>query len=555
MDNPQAYFARLKPVHLFRGLTDAQIVEVTGFFALEQAPEQTVLFKEGDEGQDFYIIAKGKVQLSHQEKGQQRILATLVPGDYFGEMALLHGQKHDITAVSLTPVELLHLDKENFNRILRRFPQIHPNMLVSTESRRLYRRLRFNWLAPDEVVYLIARRHPWLLYQSLFAPIGVGVLALVGLGALAVYWDWVLALGLLPLAAIPLFLWGLWIYVDWGNDYFIMTNQRAIYLEKIIGIYDSRLETPLSQVTSVDLRSSDPTSRAMSMGDVILRSYSAPIVMSKVANPRAIAALVEEHWHRARAQQRVAEQEAMRQLIRSRMALPPKAPAASKTADPVLGGKRPRRPLGAQLASALQVRFQEGNIITYRKHWFVLLEDLWRPTASIFAGAALIGLALAGLVPSFIPFGAVLALVLVSWVPLSIWWFYEYVDWRNDIYQVTDDQIVDVVKKPFGQETRKAAPLANILSLKYERPSLTGVVFNYGTVVAQIGNDEFRFEGVMDPVGVQNDVYRRIEAQSAKKAQSEVVKRREEMATWLGTYYQVETEIREEIAKRNQGMQ
>jgi len=85
--------------------------------------------------------------------------------------------------------------------------------------------------------------------------------------------------------------------------------------------------------------------------------------------------------------------------------------------------------------------------------------------------------------------------------------------------------------------------------LRYERPGLIGLAFNYGTVIAMVAGQEFRFEGVFDPVGVQNDIYRRIEAMNAKKAQGEAAKKREEMADWIGVYHTVITEVGEETKK------
>jgi hypothetical protein len=101
---------------------------------------------------------------------------------------------------------------------------------------------------------------------------------------------------------------------------------------------------------------------------------------------------------------------------------------------------------------------------------------------------------------------------------------------------VTADQIFDVNKKPLGAEVKKSAPLANVLSLKYERPGLLGVLLNFGNVVALVAGSEFRFDGVFDPVAVQNDIYRRQEAQKNKKQAAEDARLRDEMVNWLEDY-------------------
>jgi len=53
------------------------------------------------------------------------------------------------------------------------------------------------------------------------------------------------------------------------------------------------------------------------------------------------------------------------------------------------------------------------------------------------------------------------------------------------------------------------APLANILSLKYDRPGLIGYLLNFGSVIATVGGQEFRFDGVFDPVGGRDTIMSR----------------------------------------------
>ena len=56
-------------------------------------------------------------------------------------------------------------------------------------------------------------------------------------------------------------------------------------------------------------------------------------------------------------------------------------------------------------------------------------------------------------------------------------------DWHNDIYLITPDQVVDVNKKPLGHEERQAAPLKNILGIEYKRLGIIGLLLNFGTVL------------------------------------------------------------------------
>ena len=549
MDNPQAYLGRLKPIHIFKGLTDDQILEAARELELETHAPGEIVIEEGDEGQFFYIIHRGQVKVLRRVRGAApRQVATLVAGDYFGESSLLYGRRRSATVEADTQVELLRLSKEDFDNLLRRYPQIRPNLLVSTESREVYRRLNFSWLGPSEVVYLIARRHKVLLYQSLLLPVVITIVVVAAAFGLGVYFDWTWALWISALGGLPLAGWIWWTVVDWGNDFYIVTNRRVVYLEKIVGIYDSRQEAPLGSILSVNVQSAGSLERLLGIGDVIVRTFSGPIVMKSVANPNILAAMIEEYWNRTKTRERESEYDAMKKAVRRQIEVVQAEAPKPAVAQAVVKVK----PLAARLSSSfsLKVRFEQGDSVIYRKHWYLLLHDIWRPSLFILLLAGVLGLALSGLLPAFIPLPAAALVVFVVFIPLAGWWLYEYVDWKNDIYQVTSDQILDIRKKPFGAETRKAAPLGNVLSLKYERPGLLGLLLNFGTVVATVGGTEFRFEGVFDPVGVQNDIYRRIEAQNAKKAQAESAKKRDEIADWLGVYHTVLTEMKNEDAQR-----
>jgi len=549
MENPEAYLGRLKPIHIFKGLKDDEILGIAREFEPERRAAGETVFAQDEEGQSFYIINRGRVKVVRKVRGEDRLVAMLVPGDYFGEAALLYGRRRSATVVAETDVELLRLSKEDFDRLLKQYPQIKPNMLVTTESRNLYRSLNISWLGPDEVVYLIARRHKILLYQSIAIPLGLSVLVLIVVAAAWWFMTWQMALILLALGGAPPAAWITWNVVDWSNDYYIVTNKRVVYLEKIVGIYDSRQEAPLHSVLSVSIQTAGSLARSFGIGDVVVRTFSGPITMKSVPNPQALAALIEEHWARTRTREKEAEQEALKTAVRRRVRPePPKAPAppAAKPTPP----KRP--PLRAQVSEffSFRVRFERGESVIYRKHWYVLLQIIWQPSLFILAALGLIGLKLAGLIPEPVTLALVVLVALVLFIPFAAWWWYEFEDWKNDIYLVTPDQIVDVSKKPFGQETRKSAPLGNVLSLRYERPGLLGMMLNFGTVIATVAGQEFRFEGVFDPVSVQNDIYRRMEAMNAKKAQAETAKRRDEMADLIGAYQAVLNEISEDAKKQ-----
>jgi CRP-like cAMP-binding protein len=544
MMSAEDYLPLLQRSHLFYGLTDEDMLDFARRLNAEERAAKEIIFKQEERGDHLYFIERGTVKIIRQEGKELRTLAAYEAGDHFGLAALLEGKPRSATVVTESETRLLRLDKQDFLALLKRYPQIRPNLQADLRTQKLSRAMKFAWLMPGEVIYLIARRHPVLLAQRLVLPGIVLGVALIGGLALYPYAGLALSLAALGLGAAAAGLWGWWRWMDWGNDFYIVTNRRVVYLEKVIGIYDSRQESPLTSILSVNVQSADALARALDLGDVIVRTFSGPLVMDSVPRPKALASLVEEHWQRAKQGARQVEQEVIRQAVRRTLQpAPPTAPAK----PPALSA-RPRQPsLGERLARffSFKVRFEEGDYITYRKHWFLLVKDIWLSSALILLVlAALVVITFQGSLPA--------AYKLPIWVGgllaiggLGLWWLYEFVDWRNDIYQIATDQILDIYRKPLGKEVRKAAPLGNVLSLRYERVGVLGLLLNFGTVIANIGTAEFRFEGVFDPKGVQNDIYRRMETLTARKAQAETDKRREEIAQWIGAYHTVASESRE----------
>jgi len=119
-------------------------------------------------------------------------------------------------------------------------------------------------------------------------------------------------------------------------------------------------------------------------------------------------------------------------------------------------------------------------------------------------------------------------------------------DWTNDIFQVTPDQIIDIDRTPFGSEQRRSAALENILSTEYQRIGLLGNIFNFGTVYITVGGAKLEFEDVFDPATVQSDIDRRRMARVAGKNAAMAAAERERMAEWLATYHLNSEEFRRE---------
>jgi hypothetical protein len=118
-----------------------------------------------------------------------------------------------------------------------------------------------------------------------------------------------------------------------------------------------------------------------------------------------------------------------------------------------------------------------------------------------------------------------------------LWWGYHYLDWSNDIYRVTPEQILDIEKKPLGREEKKVASLDSILSLEHLRAGIIQIIFNYGTVTINIGQEKFLFYTVYNPDQVQQEIADRMEARNQKIRKAEAERERERILDQMIAYY------------------
>ncbi len=101
--------------------------------ALEEVtvPAGRVLCEEGTIGREFFLIVEGTAAV----KRNGRKVATLGPGDYFGELALLDRRPRSATVVSETEMLLLVLGQRQFNGVLDAVPALARKMLAAMATR------------------------------------------------------------------------------------------------------------------------------------------------------------------------------------------------------------------------------------------------------------------------------------------------------------------------------------------------------------------------------------------------------------------------------------
>ena len=121
----------LSNVRLFSNLTKRELATVGRASDEISVDAGRLLVREGDTGHEFFLILDGRAVV----KRAGRKVATLEPGQYFGELALLDRAPRNASVIADTPMRLLVLAQRAFNDLLESVPVIAQKMLRSMAVR------------------------------------------------------------------------------------------------------------------------------------------------------------------------------------------------------------------------------------------------------------------------------------------------------------------------------------------------------------------------------------------------------------------------------------
>lgn len=587
MTAPLDLMAFLREVPVLRGLADEDLAALAPALRPQTFQTDELIVRAGEAApREFYLIRAGVVRVLLPGQGLEAV-KRLGPGECFGQAVLLRRRRaHVATLQAAEPVQLLALSAENFTLLIDNYPRVRARLLGSEEVRRGFQRPkpprrwrlgrnraagprpRFEWLHRGEKLYLVLRRHRIVLAEKIWLPIAlwvVGWVVALGIGFAVQQWSLVLILMLVIALAAGVFIYTGWL--NWSNDFFVLTNRRVIHLERDLFYSETREETFLSGIRSLDFKKPDFWARQLNMGHITVKTLAAPVSMTYVPEVDRLHRILKKLWDRSQTWRYQVDLQSIRERLQPivRPAPPPliignvpdSEPPVIELTLPPTPAPRPSYPrlalrwilstirvtgdwLSRQMnTSFARLRYEEGDVVTYRRHWFLLGVRLFLPSAVVLGGFALLAVALGGILPATL--SPTLAFVpgLVLLAVSGGWWLYIFEDWRNDLYQVNLDTIIALRRKPLGEEERSESPLDKVIKLKFERPNFMAVLLNYGTVVATVstGDGEFRFEDVADPQAVQQDVSRRLKELQDRRQRDDKEKRRAELNDWFTVYH------------------
>jgi CRP-like cAMP-binding protein/membrane protein YdbS with pleckstrin-like domain len=531
------------------------IADSTGQTSYRQG---TVIYHQGELSTTFYVIASGRVALSTKSGDvESQVITHLGPGDFFGERSLLTGRPRETSVQAVEDTKVLYLNKRDFDRLLGALPSVKTALTLEAKARELMLIRRFPWQREGEILLALARKHPYALVRSLW----ILVFPLIGLAAvlaLARVFDWhglwvylMCAVATMCAAALTLWLWA-----DWRNDYYVITSKRVVHMEKTILLRESQDEAPLESIQDISILMPSIVGRLLGFDDLSIQTAGAKgrVTFSTVGQATWMRDKLFQQLDLLRTEEKAQQKDAIRHRLQMQLGPPeveslvaadsePLSPREAAPTPQTVNDKR--RSMRAAL-SALRgyliphMRIERDGVVTWRKHWFRLIDKTAGSAILLVVLAQLALAARTGLLSPPANLRDVFWTVFLLGVAVGLFLiWYRYEDWRNDIYQLTDERIIDVERLPLGlREERREASLSMIQDIGYEIPGPIANLLDYGNVVIETASREavFTFSWVHQPRRVQEEVFARMDAYREREKQGQRERRTDELLDWFGTY-------------------
>jgi ATP-binding cassette, subfamily B, bacterial len=120
---------RLARVPILSGLDASLLAETARLFTTEHVPADRVVIQEGDPGERFYLVVRGRLVVTRRDADGNEVQVNVhEDGDHFGEIALLRRAPRIATVRTVIPSMLLSLAQDHFLELIKRAPQVRDTL-------------------------------------------------------------------------------------------------------------------------------------------------------------------------------------------------------------------------------------------------------------------------------------------------------------------------------------------------------------------------------------------------------------------------------------------
>ena len=121
----------LSQIPLFEGLSKKELTRLARISEDLEVPEGKVLCKEGDIGHEFFVILEGEAEVTRRDKH----VATVGPGDFFGEISLLENSRRTATVTVKTQLRFFVMTGQAFRHLLDENREVERKVLHALARR------------------------------------------------------------------------------------------------------------------------------------------------------------------------------------------------------------------------------------------------------------------------------------------------------------------------------------------------------------------------------------------------------------------------------------
>ena len=600
----EAILAGVPQIASSPGMTEDRLRYLAQFCAWAYVPDKQNISTQGAVGYSFVIIRRGAALVSAVDnEGRLRPRNLLKAHSAFGMTSLLQSKHRDATVravaaptaggrMGIEGAELIILDRRDLRHAFAEKPELWDNRiwLYDQSEQVKEERLIYEWQQEGEVVAWRGRGHwLWLAIPvaALFAGL-IAVLFLVGLAAPIA--GTLIETVLLLLTGLVFLPSGLYLSVNYFNDYYVITNRRVTRREREVFFFEGRTDAPLEMVQDVTV-GTNLTGRIFNFGNVTIRTAAkvGAIVFAHVPDPDGVRDMILLERAEAAAASRGQNREVLRRGLMSSLRLVLSVPDLDQlralgenvprpvpqtwrsrlrhflwpdrpAALAALPGSRRGRPAWfRRLFQPLPERWRlillgpppppvrplAGQIV-WHKHWVNLMQRAGWPFLAVLALlVVMLGIMLAP--PdalAVVGFGrlSLLLALLVPLLPAAAWLWWEVTDYWNDIYVVTDDRIIDIEKRPLSLSAqRRESPLDRVQTVNAEQKGLWANLLSYGNVVIHTAAADtgFTFEMVGAPRLVQKVIFQKLDAYRRRQEERTLVERQRALIEGIEVYHEL----------------
>ncbi len=551
----------ISAVSIFAGLTPLEQIQLAGFCSFHRIPQFHPIMQQGDSADSMWILLENsRAVLSALDEENRALPRAPVRGIVtFNETALLAPTPVELTVESEPGSLWLRLHRQDYQR----FGQIcGPEILdkvaarlpAQTDDTDREQRQDYPWLRKDELLVNLHLRH-WLALIGQTKAAALATLASAGLMWLLAFLGFPLWFGM-GIGALLVLLSLIWGFLNYLNDYFIVTNRRVIQQEKVIFFSEHRQEALLEQIQRVDVATTF-WGNLFNFGtlSVYTAGTTGSIDFNFVAHPDSLRTAI--FHHRSLSQQRSSAENKLdiQNALENRLGLSVDLPSrvhtdlAPSTPDDTAAAPSLWQKLRRLISVDSSLEWESTERIVWHKHWWILLVQIALPgllllfellfLAGGFSSVALLQQLQSSLdAQTLLLSGGLVTLATLGWILWAV------TDWWNDTYTVTEDRIIDIEKLPlFLSEQRREAQLSDIQDIRLEMNSPLKVMLNFGNIIVQTaaGEGAFTFDHVPNPRIVKEEITRRMIAWRREDERRRAHDRSKDLPDWFEMYNRLET--------------